>query len=536
MNPFTLKRCLSKEVTFKTFFSLFLLLFISQSIQAQSPDRKWNLGLMGGFSVYAGQYGNSMTNFTYAALRQNPNAGLNISRYLNRSFDVSINSSYGSYGYYPNGTTEFKGNMLHGNLNFRYKLYNGYMLSQDSRIAPYIFAGMGVSSFTGERINNTMDYPAVAGLGIRLRLSPTITLNYQATFGYLFNDHYNPLTTAAPVNSISDQFMLHMVGIGLNLGRGSDEDKDGVQDYKDKCAHTPEKVAVDKNGCPLDGDGDLTYDYQDNCPNVSGPVSAAGCPDGDGDGIADLQDACPTVAGTHELNGCPDRDKDGVEDSKDVCPDVFGTLRFNGCPDKDNDGVEDAKDMCPDQPGTIKANGCPDSDDDGVNDGIDKCKDQFGSPEHFGCPDTDKDGIYDDVDLCINIPGVPINNGCPEIKTEVKQLFQKALQGIQFETGKAIIKPVSYPILNSIVKVMDENPSYKLQISGHTDNVGEDEMNMTLSQDRATAVSNYLISHGVSPMRVSAAGYGETKPVDTNDSVKGRTRNRRVEFKVEFLQ
>ena len=85
-------------------------------------------------------------------------------------------------------------------------------------------------------------------------------------------------------------------------------------------------------------------------------------------------------------------------------------------------------------------------------------------------------------------------------------------------------------------KVMIENPSYKLNIGGHTDDVGDDAMNMTLSQNRADAVANYLISHGVNPMKVTAKGFGETLPVDTNKSEKGRTRNRRVEFKVEFLK
>jgi outer membrane protein OmpA-like peptidoglycan-associated protein len=140
------------------------------------------------------------------------------------------------------------------------------------------------------------------------------------------------------------------------------------------------------------------------------------------------------------------------------------------------------------------------------------------------------------MDRCITIPGTSANQGCPEVKKEVKQLFEKALQGIQFETGKAIIKSSSNPILNSIVKVMKQNPSYKLLIGGHTDNVGDDEMNMTLSQDRATAVSNYLISNGVDPLRVTATGYGESTPVDVNTSVKGRTRNRRVELKVAFLE
>lgn len=512
---------------------LFMILLIS-NLMAQTPEKKWGLGLLGGFSVYAGNYGNSMTNFTIDAIKQNPTGGINLTRYLGRSFDVSLNTSIGSYGYYVNDNIIFKGNMLHGNVNFRYKFNNGYFLAEDVRIAPYLFAGAGASNFTGNKINNSLDYPAIGGLGLKLRLTPSISMSYQATFGYLFNSHYNPQTAQA--SSGTDQFMLHMLGFGFNLGRLNDEDKDGIADTKDKCAGTPLNVAIDKLGCPIDKDADGVADYLDKCPTIPGNGSVDGCPDVDGDGVMDNLDKCPNVAGVVALDGCPDRDGDGVQDGNDLCPDVKGTVQFSGCPDTDKDGIEDAKDMCPTEMGTVKALGCPDSDNDGVHDGIDKCKDVFGNPEHSGCPDTDHDGVFDDVDACLTLPGIPANNGCPEVKKEVKQLFQKALQGIQFETGKAIIKPVSYPILKAIAKVMKDNPSYKLLIGGHTDNVGEDEMNMTLSKERATAVSNYLISAGVDPMRLSATGYGETKPVDTNDSVKGRTQNRRVEFKVEFLQ
>jgi len=90
--------------------------------------------------------------------------------------------------------------------------------------------------------------------------------------------------------------------------------------------------------------------------------------------------------------------------------------------------------------------------------------------------------------------------------------------------------------MNAIVKVMKDNPSYKLVIDGHTDDVGDDAMNLTLSENRASSVANYLIGRGVDPMRLTSNGYGESKPVDTNLTEKGRTRNRRVEFKVEFIQ
>ncbi|MCF8254201.1 MAG: OmpA family protein [Bacteroidia bacterium] len=518
---------------------LVLCLFLLGGIlnaNAQSSERKWNMGVMFGINVYAGDLGNSTTNFTSDVFRQNPSVGLTFSRYINRSFDVSLNGSFGSWGYYKDDITIFKGNMLHGNLNLKYKFNNGYLLSETSKIAPYAFVGGGATKFTGSRINSGYDYPVVAGLGASLYISNALSIFYQGTFGYMGTAHNNPQTNNGIAATGNDQFMLHMVGVGMSLGRGRDADKDGINDKKDKCPNTPLKTVVDEDGCPLDKDGDGVEDSKDKCPDLFGLASTNGCPDSDKDGIADIEDQCPNEAGTFELNGCPDADEDGIIDSKDKCPNIFGILAMNGCPDKDNDGVTDADDLCPDLPGTSQTQGCPDSDKDGIHDGIDKCPNSPGTSEHFGCPDTDKDGIFDDLDRCINLVGVPENQGCPEIKKETKQLFEKALQGIQFETGKAKIKSVSFPILNAIVKVMKENPTYVLFIGGHTDNIGEDEMNMTLSQDRATEVSKYLITHGVDPLRVNAKGYGETSPVDTNDSVNGRTRNRRVEFKVEFLQ
>ncbi|MFN8711843.1 MAG: OmpA family protein, partial [Bacteroidota bacterium] len=89
-------------------------------------------------------------------------------------------------------------------------------------------------------------------------------------------------------------------------------------------------------------------------------------------------------------------------------------------------------------------------------------------------------------------------------------------------------------ILDNVVKVMMENPEYKLSIEGHTDNQGDDAKNLDLSQRRANAVMKYLTDKGVDAKRLRATGYGETKPVDTNDTAPGRAKNRRVEFKIEF--
>jgi outer membrane protein OmpA-like peptidoglycan-associated protein len=222
-------------------------------------------------------------------------------------------------------------------------------------------------------------------------------------------------------------------------------------------------------------------------------------------------------------------------DKDDLCPDVAGIAEFKGCPDTDNDGIEDSKDDCPTVAGLAQFKGCPDTDGDGIVDADDKCPAEAGPVETQGCPDRDKDGIIDKEDVCPDVFGIVENKGCPEIKQETKMIFERALQGIQFETGKDIIRKSSYGILDEVYVVMRENPEYSLSIYGHTDNTGDDEMNMALSLKRADAVKKYLVDKGVPESRIKEVkGFGETMPVATNDTAEGRTKNRRVEFKVVF--
>ena len=108
------------------------------------------------------------------------------------------------------------------------------------------------------------------------------------------------------------------------------------------------------------------------------------------------------------------------------------------------------------------------------------------------------------------------------------------MTGIQFETGKAVIKKASFPILDQIVAVMELNPEYNLSISGHTDSSGDDERNMQLSVERANAVAFYIINKGIDAKRLTSVGFGETKPIADNATSKGRSENRRVEFDITF--
>lgn len=202
--------------------------------------------------------------------------------------------------------------------------------------------------------------------------------------------------------------------------------------------------------------------------------------------------------------------------------------------DADKDGVADIEDSCPNTPGLKEMNGCPDSDGDGIADNADKCPNKPAPGTATGCPDTDGDGIADNEDKCPNVAGMADNAGCPKIKEETKRLFQQALSGVKFESGKATLKSSSYSILNNVVKVMKDNPSYDLEIHGHTDSQGDNNKNFTLSQNRANSVKRYLEGKGVDASRLKASGHGEDNPIADNATSAGRAKNRRVEFKVAF--
>ncbi|NLY93233.1 MAG: OmpA family protein [Myxococcales bacterium] len=258
-------------------------------------------------------------------------------------------------------------------------------------------------------------------------------------------------------------------------------------------------------------------------PEEPPPPPAPG--DRDGDGILDPDDRCPDdpedYDGFEDEDGCPDdqdTDGDGIPDSKDLCPaepeDIDGYLDTDGCPEPDNDldGIPDESDRCP-----LEA-----EDYDGF-------EDEDGCPE----PDNDRDGILDVNDRCPNEPGPAENEGCPRYyeDVEVTTSHIRIKQTVHFQTNKATIKPESFGLLDTVAAVLRDYPNITVEVQGHTDSVGNDNHNMRLSQARAEAVRDYLIQRGgIDPSRLTARGYGETRPIESNRTSKGRAANRRVEF------
>jgi OOP family OmpA-OmpF porin len=178
-----------------------------------------------------------------------------------------------------------------------------------------------------------------------------------------------------------------------------------------------------------------------------------------------------------------------------------------------------------------------DSDGDGVSDVFDK---ELNTPDGAlvdgsgRAMDTDKDSIPDYRDKCPTQAGRAANNGCPVQATKGQlMVINDGIKNLQFETGQSIIKSSSFPALDKLAELLVDNQIFIFRIDGHTDNVGDSIMNIVLSQGRADAVKNYLVSKGVDATRISATGYGSSRPVVSNSTEVGRARNRRVDMQVE---
>lgn len=330
------------------------------------------------------------------------------------------------------------------------------------------------------------------------------------------------LRGAARYNIFDAHLLTAGLGIGVNTGYGApavrlmagytfaganfaDRDGDGIADARDTCPDEPEDFDAFEDG--------------DGCPEV----------DNDRDGVLDADDACPNVPedrdGFQDEDGCPDTDNDGdkVLDTDDACPDLAGPVEQRGCPtrDADGDGIPDDADRCPESPedrdGFQDEDGCPDHDNDldGILDTQDRCPNDAETPNGF----EDEDGCPDDAPVAETV----------RITAERIEVSER----VPFKFGTAELTPAGKKVIDKVADALLAHPELsKVEIQGHTDVQGAKALNAKLSQDRADSVRKALVGRGVGKERLTAKGFGSSRPLDDARTVEAYQKNRRVEFHI----
>ncbi len=279
-------------------------------------------------------------------------------------------------------------------------------------------------------------------------------------------------------SSAEDNEFALLIGISVPLGFNplpQDSDGDGIFDSKDHCPNTPFGVSVDGFGCEIK-----------NAEVSSVPVQVAPIDMGiqNPEPVASVSDAVPDVI---DEQISLDSDGDGITNDLDRCPKTpFGAS-------VDNRGCE-IKNVVVQEP--IRQQKI----------------------------DSDKDGVEDSLDICPNTPkGFSVNTqGCPVKKT----------LDINFGLDSYYITEYSKPKVKEFAKFLKQNPHLKSRIVGYTDNTGSYSMNQILSYKRASEIRDLLISYGIDASRLEAVGKGSKNPVATNQTEKGRKKNRRIEAEV----
>ncbi len=426
--------------------SLILAFAASVSLNAQTMDKKWGVGLGLGAYSPSDQGGIGLMPELY------------LSRYLRPRLDLMLKGDLGVLNSEQDGGID----LANAFLNLRLKL-----AKEEKKFRPYLFAGPG---FLADNATSGVNFDA--GIGAKYYFKPSTAL-------YLDLGYLSGIDATRGTKTVNDDIFKGTVGIEFDFGKAKDADMDGVSDNKDKCPNTPTGVAVDAKGCPVDTDGD---------------------------GIADYLDDCPTVAGLTSLKGCPDTDKDGIADKDDACPEVAGIASLKGCPDSDGDGVADKDDKCAGTPKGYKV-------------------------DATGCPiDTDKDGVVDAEDECPTVAGLKEYKGCPKPEPIV---VEPEAGPVYFDSNMANIKKDEKAKIDELVKLLNENSTYKVKIYGNADSSGPEQLNINLSKNRASAVAKALVAAKIKKDRiVSQEGLGITKPAASNDTPEGRKLNRRTEIEI----
>lgn len=401
----------------------------------------------------------------------------------------------------------------------------------NARIRPYFFTGMSIMNFNpvdeNERklpYNARGDYSKwmgviPSGAAIQYFITNNSIVELTGMYALGTKDYLDDRKK----NNNNDGYFFFGLNVYAFFESGNaDSDGDGLKNKEEKQFGTdPLNPDTDGDGLkdgeevfayltnPLnkDSDGDGLNDYDEIFKFKTNPLN----PDTDGDGLTDGAEVLHHI--TNPL--IPDTDADGLTDGEEVLK--YHTDPLN--PDTDGDSLSDGDEVVNYKTDPLKK----DTDEDGLSDGDEVIIHQT-DPLNI---DTDEGGIPDgkEVEKGKN-PNDPTDDVVfiPDVGDKL------SLRGINFEFNSARLLPSSEDTLKFVATGLLANPEIHVEISGHTDNIGSASANQMLSLRRAEAVKKYLVSRGVAATRLTAVGYGFTRPVADNRTEEGRAKNRRIEF------
>ncbi len=568
--------------------------FLMVSVNAQNDTDKWYIGV-GMHAVdytavrpaFSGYF--QWDDYSVAP----PLSKLTVARTLSKKFAVDLEASFGQIDDKRLGINdEFY--TLAG-LGVRYhilqKKWGDFYLRGGANYHRYEYEDVSFPYYGNGASGSYGEYPGleqpVDPQNNNFAVTGGAGLNFWFTNNFGFNVESNYVWLPAFDTDYFDHFQ-HSVGLAFRFGN-RDKDGDGIMDKDDACPDVPGVASC--NGCP-DTDGDGVCDSEDQCPDVAGLAACNGCLDTDGDGVCDSEDNCINEPGPADNNGCPksDRDKDGIVDDEDACPDTFGQPnsdpKLNGCPpiekpDVSKEQVDELRTLArevffefnkdvlrEDSKAKLdRAAALMNQDFTDYNFLIEGHTDSKGSDAYnldlsqrratsvvnylvergvsssrlravgYGesVPQTTnetEDGRAQNRRVEIKPADTSFNPTALVLTSaDADQEIADLAQFIFFVTGKDQLQQSSKAQLNLIAQYLKQYPNTNWEIQGHTDNTGNANSNMTLSQKRAESVMNYLISQGVNASQLTAKGYGQDMPKVSNDTADGRAQNRRVEFK-----
>lgn len=427
---------------------------------------------------------------------------------LGKQFEGEISGGYIKYAGVDRLDGYYRTNIYP--LDFKF-IYNPFQLES---INPFIYAGVGAALFHNVHPPKEISPDEVKddeitgiiplGLGVEFLITKSVFFNISGGYTHFLTDGANYYAKKDGIMKLDGNFNLG-AGFTFVINPGSkDRDLDGLlNDVEEELKTNPDNPDTDGDGL---NDGEEINKYSSN------PLKT----DTDGDGLNDYDEVKDYMTNVNKQ----DTDNDGLSDFAEVKTYKTDPLKA----DTDGDGLNDGDEVSKYATDPNKM----DTDGDKLSDGDEVMKYKTNALK------TDTDGGSIDDGTEVNRNSNPLLADDDVVKPVVQPVKEEPiiLEGVVFATNKAVITKASEKILKNNLVMLNKRENVKFEIIGYTDNVGNREKNIALSQRRADAVKNWFVANGISADRISTKGLGPDNPVASNDTAEGRQKNRRIELQI----